>query len=68
VCYLVSSDKDDDFKDVGKDISRNRIIVEFGELDGAYIFKEIPESKKVKHFNKIFDDLDSIFDKWFKKK
>lgn len=68
LCYLVSSDKDGDFENIGKDISRNRIIVEFGELDGAYILRQIPESQKVKHFNKIFADLKLIFDKWFQKK
>lgn len=65
LCYLVSSDKDKDFTRSGENISRNRIIVEFGELDGAYILKDIPESSKIKHFNKIFADLNGIFSNWF---
>lgn len=56
--YLVSTDNDGDFVDIGEDISRNRIIVEEGEIDGAYIFRnDVPESKKVKRFEKIFEDI-----------
>jgi len=65
LCYLISSDKDSDFKNSGENISRNRIIVEFGELDGAYILRDIPESGKIKHFNKIFRDLNDILSNWF---
>ncbi|GAB4297119.1 MAG: BsaWI family type II restriction enzyme [Myxococcota bacterium] len=65
LCYLISLDRDGDFFNKGEDISRNRIIVEFGELDGAYILNDIPESNKIKHFNKIFNDLDDILRKWF---
>ncbi len=66
LCYLVSTDNDGDFMQVGNDISRDRIIVEYGELDGAYIFRDIPESTKVKNFSSIFEDLISIFERWFR--
>lgn len=60
--YLVSTDNDGDFTKIGEDIDRNRIIVEEGEIDGAYIFREdVPESEKVKHFHKIFEDLRLLF-------
>lgn len=60
--YLVSTDNDGNFVKVGEDIERNRIIVEEGEIDGAYIFRDdVPESEKVKHFHKIFDDLQKLF-------
>lgn len=65
LCYLISTDNDKDFIRDGKDSSRNRIIVEHGELDGAYIFREIPESGNVKQFDKIFPDLTLIFEGWF---
>ena len=64
--YLLSTDNDDDFLNVGDDISRDRIIVEYGEIDKAYIFRNIPESDKVKNFSKIFNDLKKLFSKWFK--
>jgi len=60
--YLVSTDNDGNFVKTGEDIERNRIIVEEGEIDGAYIFRDdVPESEKVKHFHKIFDDLKILF-------
>ncbi len=68
LCYLVSTDNDGDFiqKDKrGNELSRSRIIVEYGELDGAYIFREIPESNKIKNFDQIEADLLKIFDRWF---
>ena len=65
--YLLSTDNDGDFLHIGDDISRDRIIVEYGEIDKAYIFRHIPESDKVKNFSKIFGDLKNLFDKWFKK-
>lgn len=66
LCYLVSLDNDGDFLSSGEETSRDRIIVEFGELDGAYIFRNIPESHKIKKFDRIFDDLTAIFKRWFK--
>ena len=60
LCFLVSTDKDGDFSRTGEKISRNRIIVEFGELDGAWILRDIPESSKIKKFNHIFNDLTKI--------
>lgn len=65
--YLLSTDNDGDFLGIGENISRDRIIVEYGEIDKAYIFRDVPESDKVKNFSKIFDDLKKLFDKWFKK-
>jgi hypothetical protein len=65
LCYLVSTDNDGDFLRTENAISRDRIIVEYGELDGAYIFRDIPESTKVKNFGSIFEDLTSIFKRWF---
>ena len=60
--YLVSTDNDGNFVKTGEDIERNRIIVEEGEIDGAYIFRDdVPETEKVKHFHKIFDDLKILF-------
>ncbi len=67
LCYLISSEKDGDFKNSGEGVSRNRIIVEFAELDRAYILKDIPESSKIKHFNEIFAGLNNILDHWFGK-
>lgn len=65
--YLVSTDNDGDFIKMGEDIHRNRIIVEEGEIDGAYIFREdVPESEKVKKFDKIFDDIKLIFQECLK--
>lgn len=66
LCYLVSTDNDGDFLKTGEDTKRDRIIVEFGELDGAYILRAIPQSEKIKTFDHIFDDLNSIFYEWFK--
>jgi len=66
--YLLSTDNDGDFVNIGENISRDRIIVEYGEIDKAYIFRDIPESDKVKNFSKIFDDLKLLFNQWFKKK
>ncbi len=63
--YLVSTDKDKDFVIKNGKISRNRIIVEEGELDGAYILREIHESSMVKNFSNIFNDLNRIFEEWF---
>jgi type II restriction enzyme len=63
--YLVSTDNDNDFKLKEGQPQRDRIIVEFGELDGAYIFSDIPESAKIKQFDRIFDDLTTIFKHWF---
>lgn len=63
--FLATADNDDDFilKQDGQK-SRDRIIAEY-ELDGVYIlrgdFKHEWESKKVKHYEKIFDDLIQIF-------
>src|SRR3990172_11978576 len=60
--YLVSTDNDGDFTKIGEDIERNRIIVEEGEIDGAYIFREdVPESEKVRKFHRIFEDMRVLF-------
>jgi len=64
--YLLSTDNDGDFLEIGENISRDRVIVEYGEIDKAYIFRDIPESEKVKNFSKIFNDLKILFEKWFK--
>lgn len=66
--YLLSTDNDGDFLNVGENISRDRIIVEYGEIDKAYIFRDVPESDKVKNFSKIFSDFKNLFNKWFKYK
>ena len=66
--YLLSTDNDGDFLEIGENISRDRIIVEYGEIDKAYIFRDVPESDKVKNFSKIFEDLKLLFHQWFKKK
>jgi hypothetical protein len=67
--YLVSTDNDGDFVKIGEDIERNRIIVEEGEIDGAYIFRDdVPESDKVKHFHKLFDDLKTLFQRYLKQR
>jgi type II restriction enzyme len=67
--YLVSTDNDGDFVKIGEDIERNRIIVEEGEIDGAYIFRDdVPESDKVKHFHKLFDDLKRLFQRYLKQR
>jgi len=66
--YLLSTDNDGDFLDVGENISRDRVIVEYGEIDKAYIFRDIPESDKVKNFSKIFGDFKNLFNQWFKHK
>jgi len=63
--FLATSDNDDDFilKHDGQK-SRDRVIAEY-ELDGVYIlrgdFKQEWESEKVKHYEKIFDDMVQIF-------
>ena len=63
--FLGTSDYDRDFvlKKNGEK-SRDRIIAEW-ELDGVYIlrgdFKHEWESKKVKQYEQIFDDLVQIF-------
>jgi hypothetical protein len=63
--FLATSDNDEDFalKQNGQR-SRDRIIAEW-ELDGVYIlrgdFKHEWESDKVKHYEKIFDDIVQIF-------
>lgn len=70
--YLVTADHDGDYaisnrreKYNGK--SRNRIISEY-ELDGIFIlrddFKAEWESKKVKNYEKLFDELTKIFRKY----
>ena len=68
--FLTTTDNDNDFvlKENregslgGK--SRNRVIAEY-ELDGVYILREdfvkAWESKKVKRYERIFDDLIEIF-------
>jgi hypothetical protein len=63
--FLATADNDNDFilKQDGQR-SRDRIIAEY-ELDGVYIlrgdFKHEWESEKVKHYEKIFDDMVQIF-------
>jgi hypothetical protein len=63
--FLATSDNDKDFvlKKNGKR-SRDRIIAEW-ELDGVYIlrgdFKHEWESKRIKPYEQIFDDLVQIF-------
>ena len=65
--YLVSTDNDGDFTKIGEDIERNRIIVEEGEIDGAYIFREdVPESEKVRKFHRIFEDMRVLFKEYLK--
>lgn len=66
--YLLSTDNDGDFLEIGENISRDRVIVEYGEIDKAYIFRNVPESDKVKNFSKIFEDFKNLFNHWFKKK
>jgi len=66
--YLLSTDNDGDFLDIGENISRDRIIVEYGEIDKAYILRDVPESDKVKNFSKIFIDFKKLFDRWFNSK
>ena len=68
--FLATTDNDDDFvlKKVKDEPiggrSRNRIIAEY-ELDGVYILREdfinAWESQKVKRYERIFEDLQSIF-------
>ena len=64
---MATTDNDDDFsldskrrKESYNGMSRNRIIAEY-ELDGIYImrddFKDEWESKKVKKYEKLLDDL-----------
>ena len=65
--FLATADNDQDFalKQNGER-SRDRIIAEW-ELDGVYIirgdFKQVWESEKIKHYEKIFDDIVHIFKK-----
>lgn len=59
---LVSTDNDKIFTYKNKDITKSRIIAEY-ELDGSYIFRDIEESKKVKNFNQIFQDLKMLLSK-----
>lgn len=66
LCYLISTDNDGDFAETGENTSRDRIIVEYGELDGAYILRDVPQSAKIKIFDSIFSDLDAIFETWYK--
>jgi len=56
---LVSTDNDKIFTYKDKNITKSRIIAEY-ELDGSYIFRDIEESKKVKNFNQLFDDIRNI--------
>lgn len=56
---LVSTDNDKIFTYKNKDITKSRIIAEY-ELDGSYIFRDIEESKKVRNFNQIFQDLKTL--------
>jgi len=56
---LASTDNDKIFTYKDKDITKSRIIAEY-ELDGSYIFRDIEESKKVKKFNQIFQDLKAL--------
>ncbi len=65
LCYLASTDNDGDFVIENNERTRNRIIVEFGEIDAAYILRDIQRSEKVKNFNEIFADLTVIFQKWY---
>lgn len=65
LCYLISTDNDGDFLADGAETSRDRIIVEYGELDGAYILRDVPESAKIKNFSSMFVDLTSLFKRWF---
>lgn len=53
---LASTDNDKIFTYKDKHITKSRIIAEY-ELDGSYIFRDIEESKKVRNFNHIFQDL-----------
>jgi type II restriction enzyme len=68
--FLTTTDNDDDFvlkenreNSLGGK-SRNRVIAEY-ELDGVYIlrddFSEMWESQKIKHYGRIFEDLQRIF-------
>jgi type II restriction enzyme len=59
---LVSTDNDKIFTYKDKDITKSRIIAEY-ELDGSYICRDIEESKKVKNFNQIFQDLKTLLSK-----
>ena len=56
---LVSTDNDKIFTYKDKDITKSRIIAEY-ELDGSYIFRDIEESRKVKNFTQIFQDLEVL--------
>lgn len=56
---LASTDNDKIFTYRDKDITKSRIIAEY-ELDGSYIFRDIEESKKVRNFNQIFQDLKTL--------
>jgi type II restriction enzyme len=63
--FLATSDNDKDFDlDDNGAKSRDRIIAEY-ELDGVYIlkgdFRHEWESQKIKHYERIFEDLVKIF-------
>jgi type II restriction enzyme len=63
--FLATSDNDKDFDlDENGDKSRDRIIAEY-ELDGVYIlkdnFRHEWESQKIKHYERVFEDLVNIF-------
>jgi type II restriction enzyme len=63
--FLATADNDEDFVlRPNKGRSRDRIIAEY-ELDGVYIlrgdFKNEWESDKVKHYERIFEDMIRIF-------
>jgi type II restriction enzyme len=59
---LVSTDNDKIFTYKDKKINKSRIIAEY-ELDGSYIFRDIKESKKVRNFNQIFEDLKILLER-----
>lgn len=66
--YLLSTDNDGDFLGIGDAITRDRIIVEYGEIDMAYILREVPESHKVRNFSRLLGDLKELLIQWFKNK
>jgi len=72
--FLATTDNDDDFiiregRERFEGKHRNRVIAEY-ELDGVYILREnfdlTWESKKVKKFERLFDDLVGILGKKIK--
>lgn len=48
--YLLSTDNDGDFLEIGEKITRDRIIVEYGEIDKAYFFAMCLKATKLKIF------------------